>query len=128
MNPRKILLIEDDQQDATLITNLLKEKGYIVTHVSGGKEGIKKAKRERYDLIILDLLLPDSKGEAVCVSLKRGIRCKKIPIIVLSVKDEIEDIEDVLRLGADDYIIKPPRPQYLLKKIEERLSSTSIRA
>jgi DNA-binding response OmpR family regulator len=128
MSPQKILLIEDDPEDADIISGLLKEKGYIINHTASGREGLKKAKTERYDLIILDLILPDLKGEAICACLKRDIRYRKIPIMIVSIKDEIDEIEDLFALGADDYIIKPFHPHRLLKKIAERLSSTDIRA
>ena len=118
MNTGKILLIEDDKKDASGVLKLIQEKGYNVQCVNSGREGLIKAREGNFDLIILDLLLPDAKGEDICSALKKKTRLKNIPIIVLTVKDEIGDIEELFERGADDYIIKPPRSAYLLDKVE----------
>lgn len=117
MGNGKILLIEDDKKDAAEICGLLEKNGYKVSCAYNGREGLRKAREEKFALVILDLLLPDMKGEEICSLLKRR-SFGKIPVIVLSVKDEIGSIQELFERGADDYIIKPPRPAHLLNRVE----------
>ena len=123
MDAGRILLIEDNEKDAAKVTSLLKERGYIVASASTGKEALDRLKNEKFDLIILDLMLPDMKGEDICSLVKRKKKLKDIPVIICSVKDEVEDIEDLFNRGADEYIIKPPRPSYLLSRIEAHIGT-----
>jgi two-component system phosphate regulon response regulator PhoB len=115
----KVLLIEDNQQDSSFVTDALKEKGYSVVCAPTAQEGFRKIREERFGLIILDLILPDAGGEQVCLRLKKSVYYRKTPIIVFSVKDGIDDIEELFRRGADDYIIKPATADHLLSKVEK---------
>ena len=117
MDQAKILLIEDNREDSSFVSGLLTENGYSVTCAYAGKDGLDKAKKEKFDLVILDLLLPDMKGEDIC-SLLKTRSYKKVPVMILSVKDETGDIQQLFERGADDYIIKPPRPAYILSRVE----------
>ena len=121
MEKGKILLIEDDEKDAQWLSGLLQDEGYSVSRARDGKEGLTKAQEERYNLVILDTVLPDIKGEEACRLLKKKKRYRDVPVIALSIKDEVEDIEGAFIKGADEYIIKPPRPEHLLKKVGELL-------
>jgi len=118
-NAGKILLIEDNKEDSASISNLLKENGYNTSCIDKGRDGLKQLKEERFDLLILDLLLPDMKGEDICMRLKSNRKLRNIPIIVLSIKDDIDDIEELFEKGIDDYIIKPPRPDYLISRVQQ---------
>lgn len=124
MDSEKILLIEDSKEDSGSFSGLLKEKGYNISCATNGSEGLKQIKQERFDLIILDLLLPDMKGEELYSRIKSERRSKNIPIIILSAKDDIEGIEELFEKGVDDYIIKPPRPDYLISRIKMHVKGT----
>lgn len=126
MDAGKILLIEDNRKDAAEVCGLLEENGYKVSCAYNGRDGLKKAREEKFDLVILDLLLPDMKGEEICSLLKRR-SLKKVPLIVLSVKDETGDIQELFERGADDYIIKPARPAHLLNRVEAYVVSKKLR-
>jgi len=126
MNSGKIILIEDNEKDASGVSEILEAKGYKICRIANGKEALKRIKDEKFDLVILDLLLPDIKGEDVCSTLKKKRLYKNIPILVLSIKDEIEDIQELLERGADDYIIKPPRAEHLLEKVEVHISKSRL--
>jgi len=100
----KILLIEDDKQTAATIKEVMK-KHYAVDVAYTGENGEYQAQVNDYDLIILDLILPDINGVTVCKKIREnGI---KTPVLVLTGKSEIKDKVKALDSGADDYLIKP---------------------
>jgi DNA-binding response OmpR family regulator len=121
MEKGKILLIEYDKKDADWTSLVLQGEGYSVVLADSAREAFKKAQEQRYNLIILDPVLPDMKSEEVCSSISRKKRYGRAPVIILSVKDEIGDIEECFLKGASDYIIKPARPEHLLAKVREHL-------
>lgn len=115
---KKILLIEDSPTDAKIIKDILCADGLEVVVAHTGAEGLRFAELEKPDLIVLDLILPDINGYEVCRKLKQDIRLKKILVVVLSAKDQISDITEAFHAGADDYIIKPPVPDFLNRKLK----------
>ncbi len=127
MNSAKILLIDGNKEDRDSFSALLSGEGYNVRCANSGHEGLKKAGDEKFDLIILDLILPDMKGEEACSRLKSNRRHNRVPILVLSAKDEIEDIEELFQRGVDDYIVKPPRLSYLISRVEFNITSKRMK-
>jgi heavy metal response regulator len=111
----RILVVEDDKGTARFIQKGLSEEGFMTDVVSGGEEGMFMATTEIYDLIILDVMLPEINGFEVL----RGIRQKGVstPVLFLTAKDEKEDIIHGLDLGADDYLVKPFAFAELLARI-----------
>lgn len=111
----RILIVEDDKGTARFIKKGLSEEGYMADAVSEGDEGLFMATTETYDLIILDVLLPEINGFEVL----KGIRKKGVstPVLFLTAKDEKEDIIHGLDLGADDYLVKPFAFAELLARI-----------
>ena len=112
----RILLVEDDKGVSRFIKKGLKEKGYVVDVAFDGEEGLYLATSQSYDLIILDILLPEINGHEVL----KGTRGKGVitPVIFLTAKDEKEDIVQGLELGADDYLVKPFSFAELLARIK----------
>lgn len=112
----KILLVEDDRGVSPFIKKGLQEKGYVVDAAFDGEEGFHLALSQTYDLIILDILLPEMNGYEVL----KNIREKEVltPVICLTAKDEKEDIVQGLELGADDYLVKPFSFTELLARIK----------
>jgi len=117
----KILLIEDDVQTQELVRFNLEKEGFVVLTVSNGEQGLDLARREKPDLIILDLTLPVIDGHDVCKILKAKKDTAAIPIIILSARDDVADKVIGLELGADDYITKPFSPRELSARIKARL-------
>jgi heavy metal response regulator len=111
----RILVVEDDKGTARFIQKGLSEEGFMTDVVSGGEEGMFMATTEIYDLIILDVMLPEINGFEVL----RGIRQKGVstPVLFLTAKDEKDDIIHGLDLGADDYLVKPFAFAELLARI-----------
>ena len=127
MDSTKILLIDSNREDRDAVSAFLGGEGYNVRVVDNGREGIEKAKSEKFDLIILDLILSDMKGEEICSRLRSSRRYNAVPILVLSAKDETEDIEELFQKGIDDYIVKPPRLSYLISRVEFIITNKRIK-
>lgn len=101
---KNILIIEDDLRIRRILQLELEHEGYLVSLAKDGKDGLEKAKLIRYDLILLDLMLPEISGEEVCKELRKN---SDVPIIVLTAKENIRSKVELLDMGADDYITKP---------------------
>ena len=121
MEKKKILLVDDERDLVETVTFRLEASGYEVLPAYDGQEGLDKARKEKPDLIILDLMLPRMHGYKVCRMLKFDEKYKKIPIIMFTARAQQSDIEMGKEVGADAYITKPFEPQALLDKIEELL-------
>jgi len=119
MAKNKILLVEDDSYLVKAITIRLEANDFEVVAAIDGEEGLAKARSEKPDLIILDIMLPKMSGFDICRKLKIDKRYKDIPIIMLTAKFQPSDIEFGKEMGADAYITKPFDSQVLLAKIEE---------
>lgn len=116
---KRILIIEDELDIAELERDYLEINGFGVDIISNGAAGLKMATQNQYDLIILDIMLPEIDGYKICRTLRPVL---DIPIIIVSAKkDEIDKIRG-LGIGADDYITKPFSPQELVARIKSHLS------
>ena len=101
----KILVIEDEPKTAAYLAKGLRENGYVVDHAGDGGMGAHMAVITRYDLIILDVMLPELDGWGVLKELKeRGV---STPILYLSARDDVQDRVRGIELGAEDYLVKP---------------------
>ncbi len=115
----RILIIEDESDIADLEKDYLEMSDYEVDVRSTGREGLEAAKTKTYDLIVLDLMLPEMDGFEVCKEIRKEIN---IPIIMVSAKkDDIDKIRG-LGLGADDYMTKPFSPSELVARVKAHLS------
>ena len=119
MGRKKILIIEDEKDLVDAVTLRLEANGYEVIASYDGEDGLGKARKEKPDLIILDLMLPKMDGYKVCGLLKLNEKYKKIPIIMFTARAQESDIKLGQEVGADAYIIKPFDSQVLLDKIKE---------
>ena len=101
----KILIVEDDPQQAAFVSQGLREAGLVVDHAATGKEGMFMATTESYDAIVLDRMLPIVDGLTVL----RTLRASQIhtPVLILSALGEVDDRVEGLRAGSDDYLVKP---------------------
>ncbi len=116
---QKILIIEDQQSIAELEKDYLEINHFRVDITNTGQEGLKQALTKDYDLILLDLMLPDIDGFEVCKKIRRE---KNIPVLIISARGEDIDKIRGLGLGADDYISKPFSPNELVARVKAHLS------
>lgn len=116
---KRILIIEDDKSIAELERDYLEANSYKVNMIATGAAGLKEALNGTYDLIMLDLMLPEMDGFAIC----RGIRAQKdTPILMVSARrDDIDKIRG-LGLGADDYMVKPFSPSELVARVKAHIA------
>ena len=104
-NSHKILLVDDDSKNLQVAMSIL--KNYNVIFAQSGEKALELVKKNKFDLILLDIVMPGLDGYAVCKILKADEETNKIPIVFLTVKDEEKDIVKGFELGAVDYVIKP---------------------
>lgn len=121
MDKKKILFVDDETDLVETVKFKLEANGYEVIPAYDGRQGLEKAKKEKPDLIILDLMLPKMDGHKVCGLLKKDTRFAKIPIIILTAKAQESDEKLSFEVGADAYIAKPFRYEAVLAKIKELL-------
>ncbi len=115
---KKILFIEDESALQNAATKVFKEEGYDVLSALDGETGLAAAKREKPDLVLLDLILPRMDGFAVLEALKKDEATSDIPVIVLSNLEGGADIERALGLGATTYLVKA---NYRLEEVVEKV-------
>lgn len=116
MNMPKILIIEDDENIGMAMEDDLTFEGYNVERIANGKQGLKKAQGTQFDLVILDIMLPELDGFEICKQLRKSNIMT--PIIMLTAKGQEIDKVLGLELGADDYVTKPFSPRELLARIK----------
>ncbi len=115
----KILLVDDDSKNLQVAMSILKD--YNVIYAQSGEKALELIEKNRFDLILLDVVMPIMNGYEVCSRIKKNERTKKIPVIFLTVKDDEKDIVKGFELGAVDYITKPFYSEVLLKRVEVHL-------
>lgn len=101
-----VLVVEDNQDIAIQLCNSLAEKGFVVDYSSSGQAALNLIKEQLYDIIILDLMLPDMDGLTVCLRIKEMVEIN-IPILMLTAKDSLQEKLAGFHAGADDYLTKP---------------------
>lgn len=112
--PKRILVVDDEPQNVTLITSRLKVNGYEVISAFDGQEALDKVHQEKPDLIILDILLPKINGYKVCNMLASDSEYKHIPIVMLTGLGEAKNIGEGMNNGAVAYVTKPFKAEILL--------------
>lgn len=114
---KRIIVIEDDPLYRRLIKEYLKESKFIIDHAAYASEAIKKIEKEKYDLIISDLRLPDSSGKKIVEHVSRN--SNTIPMIIMTAYPDIEEAIDLMKLGIFDYLTKPIDKIKLLLTVEK---------
>jgi DNA-binding response OmpR family regulator len=117
----KILIVEDEPKTASVVKLYLEKNGFVVDTAADGVEGLRVARRSRPDLVVLDVMLPEADGLAVC----RALRAESdVPVILLTARTTEQDRVAGLGLGADDYVTKPFSPRELVLRVRAVLKRT----
>ncbi|HBF9348400.1 TPA: response regulator transcription factor [Clostridioides difficile] len=115
---KRIFLVEDDKAIAKNLILLLNSEGFIVTHVSTRSEALVEIAKNKFDLALIDISLPDGNGFTICTEIKEK---QDIPVIFLTASGDESSVVTGLNMGADDYITKPFRPRELIARIRTAL-------
>ncbi len=121
MTKIKILVAEDERDIRELIGITLRFSGYEVELARNGEEAVEKAPVVQPDLILMDVRMPRMTGYQACDALKRNPITQDIPVIFLSAKGQESEIQEGLKVGATDYILKPFAPDELTEQVENIL-------
>jgi two-component system phosphate regulon response regulator PhoB len=117
MSHESILVIEDEEDIAELIRYNLEREGYRVVHADSGERGLEITRRQRPDLLLLDLMLPGMDGLEVCKRVKADTTTAMTPIMMVTARGEEADVVTGLELGAEDYLTKPFSPRVLIARV-----------
>ena len=112
--PKRIMIVEDERRIARFLQMELEHEGFETESEENGRRAYERIVQEQYDLVLLDIMLPDMDGLEVC---RRVREISDVPIIMLTAKDDVEDKVNGLDIGADDYITKPFAIQELLARV-----------
>jgi CheY-like chemotaxis protein len=123
---KRILIIEDNEQNLYLATFILERHGYEVAQARDGAEGIEAAASEKPALIILDIQLPVMDGYEVAQRLKAGPETRDIPIVAVTSHAMVGDRARVLSAGCEGYIEKPINPDTFMSEVEHHLPRTPV--
>ena len=121
-NKNHILVVDDDDRIRSLLKDFLTEKNYIVSTAKNAEQAKKRLKYLKFDIIILDVMMPGQNGYELTKEIKKQI---KVPIILLTAKGEVENRIKGLEIGADDYIVKPFEPKELLLRVKNIIKKDS---
>ncbi len=113
----RVLIVEDEPDLLHLLQYNLAREGYVVATAESGEEGLRLARADPPELVLLDLMLPGMDGLEVCRSLRSRQATRAVPIVMLTARGEEADIVRGLELGADDYVTKPFSPRVLLARL-----------
>ena len=115
---QRVVIIEDERDIVELVRYNFRKEGFEVESFDRGREGLEYLRRHPADLVLLDILLPDEDGFAICRRLRADDRLKSLPVIFLTAKGEEMDRVLGLEIGADDYVVKPFSPRELVARVK----------
>ena len=118
---QKVLIVDDIPKNIELAANILRTKDYNVTYAKSGLSALQKIESIDFDLILLDIMMPEMDGFEVCMKLKESEKTRDIPIIFLTARTETENVVKGLEMGAVDYVTKPFKAEELLARVRTHL-------
>ncbi|MEI6337925.1 MAG: response regulator transcription factor [Verrucomicrobiota bacterium] len=116
-----VLIVEDEADVVDLLRYNLSKAGFSVLIAKDGLQGLEMARKNRPDIIVLDIMLPGMDGYAVCKALKKDPGTESLPIVMLTAKSELNERVHGLEIGADDYVTKPFSPRELVLRVQALL-------
>lgn len=122
MSAKKILVVDDDEVLRRMVKSILEKEKFQVLQAADGWEGLEKANKEKPDLILLDIMMPEMKGLDVLRTLKANEATSSIPVIMLTVVGDSETVVQAIELKISGYLLKPFKRQDLLSKISQALN------
>ena len=128
VEPTRILVVEDNPVTSEVLQRRLTERGYQIELAGDGEAALEAVRAGSFDLVLLDIMLPEMDGLQVLAEVRRDHQASDLPVVVLTVKEASEDVVEALRLGANDYVTKTVDFTIILARIETQLSLRRITA
>lgn len=119
---KSILVVDDNEDIRSLLSIVLEKEGFLVFLAANGTEALEIRAKNHLDLILLDIMMPGMSGLEVLKTIREDKKNNEIPIIMITAKSTIADIDEAVELGATSYIIKPFRPANLIEKVNATLA------
>jgi DNA-binding response OmpR family regulator len=123
--PQSVLIVDDEPMARTLLRLMLVRAGFNVSEAENGSDALAKVKKNRPDIVLLDVMMPGMDGFMVCESIRGHEDMANLPIIMLSAKTDLDSINRGLRLGATKYLTKPISPEDLTEHVREALENST---
>lgn len=117
----KVLLVDDDQMNGQLLHKRLTKRGFDCDYVSSGKECLEALSTQEYSIVLLDILMPDISGIEVLNEIRKEKSNLELPVIMVTAKDEAQDVVDALKKDANDYLTKPVNIDIAVARINTQL-------
>jgi phosphate regulon transcriptional regulator PhoB len=125
VSTKEILIVDDEPDIVELVSYNLRKEGFSVSSASDGEEALGRIRKGKFDLVVLDLMLPGIQGMELCRILRKNPETESLPIVMLTAKGEATDKVIGLEIGADDYLAKPFSPRELIARIKAVLRRTA---
>ena len=122
-NRSRVLLVDDDRQTRLKLTRDLEGGGFVVSQADGGRAALNMLQSESFDLVLLDLLMPEVDGYAVLAEMKANEMTRDIPVVIISAVENQENVEKCKQLGAKDYLTKPVDAATLTARLSKSLEA-----
>lgn len=119
----RVLLVDDDRQTRLKLTRDLEGGGFVVSQADGGRAALNMLQTESFDLVLLDLLMPEVDGYAVLAEMKANEMTRDIPVVIISAVENKENVEKCMQLGAKDYLTKPVDAATLNARLSKSLEA-----
>ena len=117
-----VLVVDDNEDNRDMLSRRLKKQGYSVAVAEDGHKALEMIGGEKFDLILLDIMMPGISGMEVLKKLRENFTVADLPVIMATAKDQSEDIVAALRLGANDYVTKPLDFPVVLARVQTQLA------
>ena len=121
----RILVVDDSPTEMYRFKSILEHHGYLVLEAENGAEGVAKAREEKPDLVLMDVVMPGMNGFQATRQITKGVGTEHIPVIIVTTKDQDTDRVWGERQGARDYLVKPVEPDALIHTIEQILNAST---
>lgn len=122
-----LLVVDDNETNRDLLVNHLERQGHTVTTAQNGRQALEMIHKDRFDLVLLDLIMPEMNGYQVLTHIKSDLNWKDIPVIMISALGEMDSVVPCIEMGAEDYLPKPFNPVLLKARINACLEKKRLR-
>ena len=125
--PGRLLIIDDNKVMRLLLARGLEQQGHSIAMAQSGQRGLEMLRSESFDLVLLDIQMPDMDGFQVLEAITKDVSLRNIPVIMVSSLDEVDGVARCIEMGAEDYLFKPPNPILLRARIISSLEKKRLR-